>query len=150
VLSADQFKYLVFGVAALVIVGGSAALAPSQRRKILKRLVGRNSLTDDEFRSLFAAADAEIALTIRNQLTRYLVIPVELVHPDDKLCADVGLGARDGLDANYFVRDVERATGTTIPDIVAEKLYTLRDIVSYVSGRRAIDGRTVPPESGRS
>ena len=149
-LSADQFKYLVFGVAVLVIAGGSAALVPSQRRKILKRLAGRKLLTDDEFRSLFAAADAEIALTIRNQLTRYLVIPVELVHPDDKLCADVGLGVRDGLDANYFVRDVARATGTTIPDIVAEKLYTLRDIVSYVSGRRAIDGRTVPPESGRS
>jgi hypothetical protein len=70
-LSADQFRYLVFGVAALVIVGASAALMPSQRRKILKRLAGRKSLTDHEFRSLFAAADAEIALTIRNQLTRY-------------------------------------------------------------------------------
>jgi hypothetical protein len=80
---------------------------------------------------------------------QYLVIPVELVHPDDKLCADVGLGVRDGLDANYFVRDVERATGTTIPDIEAQKLYTLRDILSFVSGLRATDRRTVSPESGR-
>jgi len=106
VLSADQFKYLVFGVAALVIVGGSAALAPSQRRKILKRLAGRNSLTDDEFRSLFAAADAEIALTIRNQLTRYLVIPVELVHPDDKLKRIQGQSS-----AEYYAPIVHVANG---------------------------------------
>jgi acyl carrier protein len=93
----------------------------------------RVSLTDGEFCSLFAAADADVALTIRNQLKGYLIIPVELVRPDDKLCADIGLGIRDGLDANCFVRDVQRATGATIPDIDAENLYTLRDIVAFVS-----------------
>lgn len=133
-----------------MIVGGSAALLPSQRRRLLKKLGSRRPLTDSEFCSLFVMADAEVALTIRNQLKGYLIIPVELVYPDDKLCADVGLSLRDGLDANYFVRDVERATGTTIPDFEAEKLYTLRDIVSFVSGRAAIGRRAGSPESGRS
>jgi hypothetical protein len=149
-LSADQFKYIVLGVAALVIVGGSAALVPSQRRHILKKLAGRRPLTDDEFRALFSPPDAEVAVTIRDQLKGYLGIPVALVHPDDKLCADVGLGTRDGLDANCFVQDVERATGTTITGIDAEKLYTLRDIVVYVSGRESVGRGTMSPESSRS
>jgi hypothetical protein len=136
-LDADQFKYLIFGVAGVVIVVGSIAVVRPQRAKIRQRLGNRRAISDTEFHSLFpSAADAEIALAVRNKLKGYLLIPVEMVHPDDKLCADLGLAAQDGLDANFFVRDVERATGTTIPDIDAEKMYTLRDIVSYVSARK--------------
>ena len=76
---------------------------------------------------------------MRNQLKKYLLIPIDLVQPDDKLCADLGLDARDGLDSNFFVMDVEKITGIKIPDAKATEILTLRDIVSYVHAAR---GRT--------
>jgi acyl carrier protein len=134
-LDANQFKYLILGIAGVVIVLGSVAVARSERAKIRQRLGNRHSIS--EFQSLFqSAADADIALSVRNKLKVYLRIPVDLVHPDDKLCADLGLAAQDGLDANFFVRDVERITGTKIPDIDAEKMYTIRDIASYISAKK--------------
>jgi acyl carrier protein len=134
---ADQFKYLIFCGAGVVIVVGSLAVTRSERTKIRRRLGNRRALTDSEFHSLFpTAGDAAVALVVRNELKGYLQIPVELVHPDDKLCAELGLAAHDGLDANFFVRDVERVTGIKIPDVDAEKMYTLRDIVSYVSAKK--------------
>jgi len=142
-LSVNQFKYLVFGIAGAVIVVGALAVNRSERAKIRRRLGDRRSISDREFCSAFSlAAEAETAIVVRNLLKPYLLVPVDLAHPDDKLCADLGLGARDGLDANFFVRDVEKTTGIKIPDKDAEKMLTLRDIVSFVHAEKLDDRGT--------
>jgi acyl carrier protein len=139
VLSFESFRDLVLGFAGVVIVSGLYAVTRSQRSKILKHLGDRRATSDAQLSALFAtAAEAEIAMNARNLLKKYLLIPIDLVQPDDKLCADLGLGAQDGLDANFFVRDVEKTLGIKIPDAQAAEMFTLRDIVTYIHANRVV------------
>jgi acyl carrier protein len=121
-----------------VIVGGLYAVSRSERAWILKRVGNRHATSDAGFFAFFSsAAESEIAIAVRNQLKKYPLIPINLVQPDDKLCADLSLDARDGLDSNSFVMDVEQTTGIKIPDAKAVEMLTLRDIVSCVHAARA-------------
>jgi acyl carrier protein len=76
-----------------------------------------------------------LAPVIRDRLRRYVPVDPALVRPDDKLCEDLQLAAVDGLDANAFVIEVENVTGVKIPDQDAARMFTLRDIISYVAAR---------------
>jgi hypothetical protein len=59
-LDADQFKYLIFGMAGVVIFVGSTAVARSQRAKIRQRLGNCHAISDSKFRSHFPSeADAD-------------------------------------------------------------------------------------------
>jgi acyl carrier protein len=150
-LSFEQFKYLVLGFAGTVIVGGLYAVTRSERAKVLKRVGDRHTTNDAEFSAFFSSAgEAEIAIVLRNQLRKYLLIPIDLVQPDDQLCADLGLGARDGLDANFFVMDVEKATRIKISDTKAAEMLTLRDIVSYVHAAWVAQSESELLSSGQS
>jgi acyl carrier protein len=89
-----------------------------------------------EFGALFKTErEAALAPVIRDRLRAYIPIDPALVRPDDKLCAELQLAVFDGLDANAFVAEVEKAVGVKIPDQEAEKMFTLRDIVSYLAAR---------------
>jgi acyl carrier protein len=134
-----------------VIVGGLYAVNRSERARILKRVGDRHATSDAEFSALFSSAtESEIAIDVRNQLKKYLLIPINLVQPDDKLCADLGLDARDGLDSNSFVMDVEKTTGIKIPDAKAVEMLTPRDIVSYIHAARAAQSKSELLSSGHS
>ena len=142
-LSFEHFKYTVLGFAGIVIVGGLYAVRRSERARILKRVGDRDATSDAEFSAFFSsAAESEIAIDVRNQLKKYLSIPINLVQPDDKLCADLGLDSWDGLDSNSFVMDVEETTGIKIPDADAAQMLTLRDIVSYIHAARAAQSKS--------
>ena len=58
-----------------------------------------------------------------------------LVRPDDHLCDELQLAVADGLDANAFLKEIETVIGTKIPNEQAQRLLTLRDIVSYAASR---------------
>jgi len=131
-------KLTVLGLVVAVGLGASLVLHISNRRKAERCVADRRPLGNDDFSALFATpAEAEIAPQIRQLLKGYIPVPPELVHPDDKLCRELGLAAVDGLDANSFVADVQRAVGVSIPDAAGANMFTLRDIVSYVALRRS-------------
>ena len=97
----------------------------------------RSPLSATEFGELFKTKqEAALAPMIRDRLRGYIPIDPALVRPDDKLCEELQLAVVDGLDANAFVADVGKAVGVKIPDREAERMLTLRDIVSYVAARK--------------
>jgi hypothetical protein len=128
---------LVLPVIIVVAALGSFLLHHSVRHKARLTVRERTPLSDQEFAALFGLpAEAAIAPLIRGLLKRYIPVDPALVWPSDKLCADLQLAAIDGLEANAFVEDVERQLGVNIPDDVASKMLTLRDVVSYVASHR--------------
>jgi acyl carrier protein len=125
--------FLVIATICALALCGTAVLLLAIRAKARRLARGRASLDAAAFSALFpSASEAAVAPVIRDLLKRYISIPPGLVRPDDRLCADLGLAAIDGLDANSYVRDVEEAVGVTIPDADAAQMITLRDVVTYV------------------
>ena len=125
-----------FVTVALYVSVGAAAIARELyvRSKSQRVVKGRVALSAPEFAALFPDPnEAVVAPLVRDQLRSYISVDPALVLPDDKLCADLQLARIDGLEANCFVADVERATATKIPDEAAEQMATLRDIVRYVA-----------------
>lgn len=123
------------GIAAAVV--GVWAVHWLTRSKARRVVQNRSPLGAAEFSGLFATEqEAALAPIIRDRLREYIAVDPTLVRPDDKLCEELQLGVVDGLDANAFVADVEKAVGVRIPDQAAERMLTLRDIVSYVAARR--------------
>lgn len=125
-------------LAAAVLTGIGVAVAThlGLKRKASGVVSGRNHLSPAEFSALFhSPPERKWAPAIRDQLRSYIPVDPALVRPDDKLCAELQLAAIDGLDANGFVADVEKLTGVRIPDAEAERMLTLRDVISYVAAR---------------
>jgi acyl carrier protein len=125
-------------LAAAVLVGVGLAVAThlGLKSKASRIVFGRNHLSAAEFSALFdSPEERKWATAIRDQLRSYIPVDPALVRPDDKLCAELQLAAMDGLDANAFVADVEKLTGVKIPDAEAERMLTLRDVISYVAAR---------------
>lgn len=90
-----------------------------------------------EFAGLFKTErEAALAPVVRDRLRGYIPVDPSLVRPDDRLCEELQLAVVDGLDANAFVADIEKAVGVKIPAQEAEKMLTLRDIVSYLAAQR--------------
>jgi acyl carrier protein len=53
---------------------------------------------------------------------------------DDELVKDLQLAATDGLDANAYVRDLEKAFGVKIPEAESTRWRTLRHVVDGIHG----------------
>jgi acyl carrier protein len=124
-------------VAALAVAVAASLGVHFLIRKRASRVVSRRSpLGAEQFAALFRTEkERALAPAIRDRLRRYIPVDPALVRPDDKLCEDLQLAAVDGLDANAFVLEVEKLAGVKIPDQDAAKMFTLRDIVSYVAAR---------------
>jgi len=134
--SVDNHQLLVGAGIALAIAAVLAAHIAT-RNKARRVVRGRSPLSPAEFSALFATeAEAALAPAIRDRLRAYIAVDPALVYPDDKLCAELRLAVLDGLDANAFVAEVEKAAGTKIPDPDAQRMATLRDIVSYVAAHK--------------
>ena len=126
-------EYLLIGAVVALAAVGAVAVHISIRSRARRVVRGRSPLSAAEFGALFATeAEAALAPVIRDRLRAHIPVDPALVRPDDKLCEELQLAVLDGLDANAFVADVEKVVGAKIPDKVAEKMFTLRDIVSYV------------------
>ena len=129
----------------IAIAIAAAGLAHLRSRGKARRVVrGRPPLSASEFSALFeTGAQAAWAPVVRDRLRRYIPVDPALVRPDDRLCDELQLAALDGLDANVFVAEVEKLAGIKIPAHDAQRILTLRDIVTYVA--RASDRR--PPDT---
>lgn len=111
----------------------------SVRKRASRAVSGREPLTAEQFAALFQTEkERALAAAIRDRLRRHIPVDPALVRPDDRLCEDLQLAAADGLDANEFVIEVERICGVKISAAAAEKMLTLRDLVSYVAARAAL------------
>ncbi len=129
-------KHLLLGAFVAVAIAAAVSVHLSIRTKARRFVHGRPRLSSAEFAALFRTeAEAALAPVIRDRLRAYIPVDPALVRPDDKLCDELQLAVVDGLDANAFVREVETVVGTKIPDQEAQRMFTLRDIVSYVAAR---------------
>jgi acyl carrier protein len=135
--SGVDINHVLIGAGVALAVVGVVAVHISTRGKARRFVRGRSPLSAAEFGALFASEE-EVALApvIRDRLRAYIPIDPALVRPDDKLCDELQLAVTDGLDANEFVADVEKLAGTKIPDKDAERMFTLRDIVSYLAAHK--------------
>ena len=135
--SGIESHYLLIGVAISLAVAAAVAVHLTTRSKARRVIRSRAPLSAAEFGALFATeAEAALAPVIRDRLRAYIPVDPAFVLPDDKLCEELQLAVADGLDANEFIVDVERAVGTKIPDRDAQTMFTLRDIVSYLAARK--------------
>jgi acyl carrier protein len=122
----------------LLVAGSIVSLvilqAWSEKRRALRHMRGRPSLTDVEFgRQFFTSDRQEIASRLRQILSRHIAVDVSQLHPGDKLVRDIRMDSLDSLSTVEFVFDVEREFGISIPNTAAEQMYTLQDVVEYVA-----------------
>ena len=123
-------------LAIVVALVGSLGLLFATRKRASRVVSGRVPLNAEQFAALFQTEkERALAPVVLDRLRRYVPVDPTLVRPDDKLCADLQLAAVDGLDANAFVMEVEKVAGVRIPDQEAARMFTLRDIISYVAKR---------------
>ena len=131
----SQYILIAAGIAVAVVAAG--AVHVSTRSKARRVVRGRSPLGPAEFGGLFETErEAALAPVVRDRLREYIPVDPALVRPDDKLCDELQLAVVDGLDANAFVAEVEKAVGVKIPGQDAEKMFTLRDIVAYIAARK--------------
>lgn len=136
-MPAFETNHIVVAVAIAVALAGSLAVHLLIRKRASRVVTGRSPLSAEEFAELFRTENERaLAPAVRERLRRYIPVDPALVRPDDKLCEGLQLAAVDGLDANAFVLEVEKLAGLKIPDQDAAKMYTLRDIVSYVAAQK--------------
>lgn len=69
-------------------------------------------------------------------LARHLAVDLSRLHPDDRLVADLRMDALDSLSTVEFVLDIEKDLKVRIPDDAAEKMFTFRQVVEFVSAQR--------------
>jgi acyl carrier protein len=122
----------------LLIAGGTAALLTlqtwSERRRALRHMRGRPSISDDDFGRLFFSPDrAEIAARLRKILSGHIDVGLSRLSPDDKLVQDIRMDSLDSMSTVEFVIDVEKHFGISIPDSIAERMQTLRDVADFVA-----------------
>lgn len=65
-------------------------------------------------------------------IASHLSIKIEAITPDAKFVEDLGA---DSLDTVELVMALEEAFEVDIPDEVAEKIHTFRDVVAYLKSK---------------
>jgi len=118
---------LFMAMAVAFIIGVASWL---RVRGVPPALKDRTPVTDAQFAALFdTPQESAVAGVVRQRLRRYLAYDTALVRPDDELARDLRLGERDGLDANEFLMEVEKAVGAKLPVEVTERVRTVRELV---------------------
>ena len=97
-------------------------------------MAGRAPLSDTEFGKAFFSHDrGTIAAKLRYLLQRHIVVDLSRIHPDDRLGEDLRMDALDSLSTVEFILEVEKEFGISVPNDIAEKMRTLRDVVNFVA-----------------
>jgi acyl carrier protein len=119
----------------LIGVSGMAVflVQRSEKHRALRHMARRAPLSDTEFGQAFFSHDrANIAAKLRYLLQRHIVVDLSRIHPDDRIVEDLRMDALDSLSIAEFILDVEKEFGISIPNVIAEKMRTLRDVVDFV------------------
>jgi len=122
---------LVVAVAVAFIIGVASWL---RVRGVPPALKDRTPMTDGQFAALFGTPqESAIAAVVRQRLRRYVAYDTALVRPDDEFARDLRLGEGDGLDADEFLMDVQKALDAKLPGEAAERVRTVRDLVTSLA-----------------
>ena len=123
-------------IAIVAGLGGALFVRWRNKTQVAAFLQGREPLSRDAFASLFATPDeGRVAVSIRELLESWVAFDVARIRPDDEFCGRLLLDAVDGLDAEEFLRAVEKRWGISIPNEVAADLRTVRQLSSEVARR---------------
>ena len=123
-------------LAVAVCVAFAAAVHRRNRRRVVKHLVGREALGNEQFASLFPSPlEGKVGVSLLRLLAPWVRFDVALIRPADRFCADLLLGVEDGLDANEFVASVEREWRIDLPDEEAAELRTVAELAHAVARR---------------
>ena len=127
---------IAIGIAAAIVASIVVVLLQdrSERRRALKHMQGRPSLTTVEFgEHYFPPAEADAAAQVRAIFAKHISVDVSKAHPDDKLVEDLRMDSLDSMSTVEFVIELEEHFQITIPDSAAEQMRTLRDITDFIS-----------------
>ena len=137
VINQMQKLILLSGLAVLSVMG-VLLVDRSEKRRALRHVAGRESLSESQFANRYFSGDRiPVAEKLWGILSRHLSIDLSRLHPDDRLVEDLRLDALDSMSTVEFVLDVEKELNVTIPNEAAEKMLTFRQVVEFVSARSA-------------
>jgi acyl carrier protein len=129
---------IIFGAVALT-AGAVSLHARSNRRSAERHLAGREPLAPEEFgRRFFPKRQAPIAARLRELLADETSVPLQRLHPHDRLVPDLRIDELDSLALAAFVMAIEREYKIELPDADLAHLRTFRELVELVS--RKLDG----------
>jgi acyl carrier protein len=122
----------------LLVAGGIVALVLlqtwSEKRRALRHMQGRPSISDEEFGGRFFSPDrVEIAAQLRQILSSHIAVDLSRLNPDDRLVQDIRMDSLDSMSTVEFIVEVEEHFSISIPDSTTEQMRTLRDVVDYVA-----------------
>lgn len=130
--------FLIIGL--IAGVAGSAAMLWSIRKAVRLHTEGRVPLAPHEFTRLFPGKEVA-AHNVRRALQGVVCGDIRLIRPQDRIVADLRVGAIDGLDVNQVAADLERMCGITIPNAEAEAVRTVGELVDMVANAIAEQSR---------
>lgn len=131
---------LAIAVIFMVSIAGVLMVSRSEKRRALRHMNGREPLSPAAFaRQFFRGSEISIAEQLIGILSRHLPIDLGRLHPDDRLVEDLRMYALDSLSTTSFVIDIEKTMGMKIPNNVAEKIFTFRQVVQFVASARMND-----------
>jgi acyl carrier protein len=113
----------------------------AEKQRALMHMADRPALNDPEFgRTFFSADRTEIAIKLREILAHHIPIDLSQIQPNDRLVDDLRMDALDSMSTVEYILEIEKEFAIKIPDSVAEKMRTFKDIVDYVA--EAIKNKT--------
>jgi len=109
------------------------AIGNLQKKRVLRKMEGRESLTHDQFgQKFFPTEKARIASRIRELLSRHVPIDLSRVHPDDHLLNDLHLQVLNSMALFQFRMDLEEEFCIFFEEEEEYSCHSFRDIVEYV------------------
>lgn len=86
----------------------------------------------------FSGPQAAVAEKLRGILTRHLPVDLSRLHPDDGLVEDLRMDALDSLSTVEFILAIEQELGIRIPNQVASRMRTFREVVEFVARHKQV------------
>jgi acyl carrier protein len=127
-------KWILLAGLVAVSVVGVLAVDRSEKRRALRHMADRDSLSPSQFANqFFSGEQIPVAEKLVELLARHLSVDLSRLHPEDRLVADLRMDALDSLSTVEFVLDIEKELNVRIPNEVAEKMFTFRQVVEFVS-----------------
>ena len=107
------------------------------RQEIANRFKDRKSLSPTEFANIyFEPKDGDIAIQVRDSLQKLLPYDLSCLSPDDRFVDDLHMEQFDDLSPVALVEDMERSFVIVFADKEAERILTIRDLVTSISSKR--------------
>jgi acyl carrier protein len=136
-------------IAIALIVSGSLIGVPlvslTEKRRALRHMRGRQPRGPSSFAVyFFQGKEVAVAEKMIGVLARHLPVDLSMLHPDDLLVQHLRMDSLDSMSTVEFVFDIEKEFAVTIPDNVAEKILTFRQLVEFVAAQEGVNSADRP------